>query len=343
MTDEQSKPLISALSQFRGWAEWFDFLDEAISKSTMPSGTTTASMLNRFLDVPGSKGMALLRILRDRFAIERLKRRNTFAFPVHGQGWVRITNANDAVSLPVVQLAVGDAPATRQISVELHEVGHLFYATLIERHSPLTQDHRKRTDNAERFCWEFAKEILCPQEERATWNLEFLSTLLRSSEKELAQRLGPKEVQRLTFFHLREIARRYRMSIRMVIAMLDRHPLLSEIEIGMVIFRRMPNPKTSEDTDIRAWMRARPNWGFVVLNQRAVKQGFTGVRSVFERGESQEPVCAEETLELRCLFPNAKVKWQPRAIATTCVYTPVDVDGEGRYVVAVWHWPRPEA
>jgi hypothetical protein len=332
---------MSALRRFAGWNEWFSFLDIQIPHSSVPSSDKLAGLLRRFLRCDDLKGAALLKKIRSHFAIERLMTNNPHGIVLPSQGWARIRQSDDQNEGPGIQIAVGRANYQRRWSVEAHEVGHLFYATLLERASSVRHDHRLRSEEVERFCWRFAADLLCSWEERAKWDYEYINGLL--TEKTCQSIETQESNNKLTFEHIREIARRRSISIRMVVALLDRHPLLSQLETGIAILRNMPNASTMRDEDLRVFMRARPSWGYLVQNQRAVKQGFVAARSVFEQGDNQKGVNLIESLRLRYRSTTAGVRWIIREVETNCAYTPVDVVGEGRYLLVVWNWPSLEA
>jgi len=284
--------------------------------------------------------MALLKRVRQYFAIERLAGDDTCGFPLPGQGWVRVDRPVGELFRRAAQVAVGEATPSRRHSVEAHEIGHLFYATLAERAEAIRLDHKVRSDEAERFCWDFALEVFCPRSERFRWDAAYLRALLRESEQETVSQLKPKELRPLTFWHVRALARRHGISMRMAVVALDRHPILDEVSFGISILKRMPNPATSHDVGLRVWQRARPSWGFLVSNQRAIKQGFISAGTIFDRGQNQKTLTARERLRLRFSCPNEQVKWPVRTTETTCAYTPVDVKSEGRYLLVMWPWPR---
>lgn len=335
----ESPTLISMLSQSREWAEWAVFLDRTLTASVLPGGEALVHLLRRFLGAKDANGTGLLKLIRQYFAIERVAKEDTLGFPLPGQGWVRVDRPAGELFRRDAKIAVGEAPPSRRHSVEAHEIGHLFYATVAERTSAIRVDHRVRTDEAERFCWDFALEVFCPRVERLRWNAPYLGALLRATEQDMVSQLKPIELRRLTFWHIRALAQRHGISMRMVVAALDRHPLLDEVRIGIAILKRMPNPATSHDVGLRVWQRARPTWGFLVPNQRAVKQGFVSAGASFDRGENQMTVTVGERLRLKYSCPNEEVKWPVRTTTATCAYTPVDVKSEGRYLLVAWPWP----
>ncbi len=339
MATAESQTFTSALTQSRAWGDWSTFLDQNSRANPLPGGEFIVDLLRRFLDAQETSGTGLLKLIRRRFAIERLSKADTYGFPLPGQGWVRVERPFDDLFRRNAQVAVGEANASRRHSVEAHEIGHLFYATVAERAAAIRLDHMVRTDDAERFCWNFALEVFCPRRVRLRWNAAYLHALLRPSEQEIITQLKPKEVRALTFWHIRALAQRHGISMRMVVVALDRHPLLDEVGFGAAILKRMPNPATSHDVGLRVWQRARPSWGFLVPNQRAIKQGFICAGAIFDRGENQKTVPVKEQLQLKYSCPREKIKWQVRVTETTCAYTPVDVKSEGRYLLVMWPWP----
>ena len=340
MSTAHSQTLAAALAQSRQWSDWSSYLSRTLRTNDLPSGETTVDLLRRFLDAKGASGMVLLKLLRRYFAIDRLSSDDTYGPPLPGEGWVRVDRPFAELFRRDAHIAIGEATSSRRHSVEAHEIAHLFYATLAERAGAIPLDHRVRTDKAERFCWEFSLQVFCPKGERLRWSAGYLSSLLRPREQDTVSQLTPKELRRLTFWHIRALAQRHAISMRMVVVALDRHPLLDEVEFGLAILRRMPNPATSHDIGLRVWQRATPSWGFLVPNQRAVKQGFISAEKIFDRSGNQDTFTVQERLRLKYSCPNQEVKWPIHTKTTTCAYTPVDVKSEGRYLLVMWPWPR---
>jgi hypothetical protein len=333
--------LTATVNEMSAWAEWDSFLDHAVCMTSVPRGTAAVNLLRRFLNADQTPGTELLKLVRQQFEIERMVGRDIDGFPLPGQGWVRIRR--DVGSHRRTEVAVGAATPSRRRSVEAHEIAHLFYASLVERITDNPPDHRVRTEEAERFCWEFALEISCPHTARVQWTPEFLDSLLGTRDREAILQFCPKELSSLTFWHIRALAQRYGISMRMVIAALDRHPILDRIGFGISTFRRMSNPVTLKDVGLRVSQYARPSWGFLIPNQRVFKQGFLSAGSIFDRGENQWTVTVAERLCLKNICGDRQVKWALRNIETTCAYTPIDVKSEGRYLLVIWPWPLHES
>lgn len=350
MVEFHRHTLITALKQHPGWNEWFLFLDHQLSPAKFPTPEELSILVRCFLNCENCTNAALLNAIRSRFAIRRLRSRNRFGVVLPNQGWVHIPHekkyevteelfGSSASVLPKIQIAVGKGTSVRRWSIEAHEIGHLFYSTAYERYYPSQQDHMARNDEVERYCWTFASELLCPRDVRSRWNRAYLDGLLdRRPSPESCRVVSHK----ITYEHIRELARNQGISIRMAVSLLDRHPLMSELSIGIAILKKMPNPATGQDEVLRVFMRARPKWGFLILNQAAEKQGFEKAREVLDRGKNQSTIVCDERLRLRYRNTWPGARWVIREIRTVCAYTPVDVSDEGRYIVAIWNWPTLE-
>jgi len=168
-----------------------------------------------------------------------------------------------------------------------------------------------------------------------------VDSLLTGEQRSLASKLDPPSVRRLTYFHLRHLASRHHISVRAVLTALDRHPLLDEVECGIAVFRHIANVHTGRERTLRLWQSSRPSWGHVLANRRATRQGFDAAPEVFDTGSNQETVVRHERLLLRVHRPQNTPKWPVEPLSAACAYTPVDVVTEGRYLVAIWHWPNP--
>jgi hypothetical protein len=144
----------------------------------------------------------------------------------------------------------------------------------------------------------------------------------------------------LTYWHLRALAGRYGISIRAVIGTLNRHPVVNELACGVAVLRYAPNQWTGREAGHRVWQGARPIWGHLVFNQRASKQGFHHAAERYDNGIDQVPELREERLSLKCK-PQPDAHWKQQNYQTMVAYTPVDVKDEGRYLVAIWKWPKP--
>ena len=341
MSNDRNLTLCSVLAtQTREWEKWFKFLDGNLPQAVFPTAENVVRLLRYFLSAPEVSGTNLLKAIRQKFAIERFVGQSERGSPLPGQGWIRISRGVGELFGRETQIAVGEATASRRRSVEAHEIGHVFYATLAERTAKDRVDHMARTEEAERFCWNFAIEILCPRVERALWTAAYLKDVIRPEEEALVSQIEPRELRRLTYWHIRSLAQRHGISMRMVVMALDRHPLLDEVCFGIAVLKQMPNPATLRDIGLRVWQCARPDWGYLVARQRAVKQGFSFAETVFANGAHQEAVVYNERLRIKYSCPSEKIKWPTCLIETTCAYTPVDVGSEGRYLVVMWPWPR---
>lgn len=281
-----------------------------------------------------------MKSLREHFEIEKQEGSDLFDEPRSAQGWVKISRRTQELFGHDVVIGVGEATPRRRFSVEAHEIAHLFHAVLVERAKGPNTIQAKRSYEAERFCWEFALGIFCPRSERIKWNADYLAEFLNLSERELVAQLESNGLHRLSYWHIRALARHYNISIRMVVAALDHHPLLDEVCCGIGIFKRMPNPATSSEIALRVWQRACPQWGYLPRNQRVTKQGFDSADRVYSLQKDQETVVYDERLRLRFASRKGSVKWPIKTVDTVCAYTPVDVISEGRYLLAIWPWDK---
>src|SRR5207248_2816053 len=100
-------------------------------------------------------------------------------------------------------------------------------------------------------------------------------------------------------------------------------------------------------TALRIWQVACPQWGFAISNRRAIRQGFRHAAEVYDTAAGLETILKPENLQLQVRPPHPRTSdrqlWRECSLSTVCAYTPVDVRQEGRYLVAVWAWPPPNA
>jgi hypothetical protein len=324
------------------WIRWIRFVDMNVPKGKVPNGDVTVHMLRSYLQAESISGVKFLKNIRENFEIEKQKGSGLHDEPRSGQGWVKISRRNQELFGHDVVIGVGAAAPQRRFSVEAHEIAHLFHAALVERAVGPNTIQAKRSNEAERFCWEFALGVFCPRNERVKWNSTYIAEFLNPDDKKLVAQLESEKLHRLSYWHIRALARHYNISIRMVIAALDHHLLLNEVCCGIGIFKRMPNPATSSEIALRVWQRACPQWGYLPNFQRITKQGFDSADRVYSHQNDQETVVFHERLRLRFASQKGSVKWPMRTVDTVCAYTPVDVISEGRYLFAIWQWEKKE-
>lgn len=263
-----------------------------------------------------------------------------------GDGWVKITKEKQLLLQNQLykKINIGKASAPRKISVITHEVGHLLYI-LLSHISDVLENSQISIINLdeEDFCWDFAIGLHCPDEIKKKWSLEYINELLTQEDRDFINKLKlPSELERLTYSHIRSLAQKHRITIRATIRALDRHPILDNAKIGISVIRYSSNQWTGIEKGLRLWNFARPSWGHVIKHQRVLKQGFEKASTIFENGKNQNIEIANEKLILRERSPENKPAWRESIIQTVCAYTPVDVKNEGRYLVAIWHWPKPK-
>lgn len=342
MPERIGQPLRSVLSRHRpAWGQWLKWVDATVRRDFIPHGGEAADLVRVFLKLASDDSPArqIARVCAA-FGIDEADTTSANT----GQGWLKVIAAEGTLFAQVDSLAIaaGSGSASRRRSVLAHEIGHLFYACLAERAlsgGVALPDLRSRSREAERFCWEFALELTCPRKQRQLWTPGSVKCLLTSGELSRLKQSGLGGDQ-LTYLHLRRLAAGHRISTRLVIVALDRHPLLDEFETGIAVFREHANQWTGRERFLRLWQYARPSWGHVISNKRAHKQGFAAAQGIYDDVVDQETVVAEEQLELWRTQEGEKKKWKRTKVRTSCAYTPVDVKGEGRYLVGIWRWPR---
>jgi hypothetical protein len=306
----------------------------------LPSGPVVARHLRDFLDLPSANTpLATLTEIQRRFQI----RRSSSIVVKSGQGRAKIGCDTSELPLKEKELLInaGPAGARRVQFVRAHEVAHFFFAALTAHlyRSPDPARFR-RSQQGERFCWEFALELFCPKAERQRWRAPYLDALLSIRDHELTAALHAAGGPRLSYWHVRALAARYGISIRATIRALDRTPVLSELACGLAVLRYAPNQWTGREHSHRVWQTARPSWGHLIFNQRAAKQGFDHAAACYDDGKSQVSELRQEELTLqRRSCPGAR--WRQQRFIAMVSYTPIDVKEEGRYLLAIWDWPDP--
>ena len=164
------------------------------------------------------------------------------------------------------------------------------------------------------------------------------------SDLSLALQAKAKGAPPLTFYHIRSLAGRHSVSIRSMICALHRHALLDETQCGIAVMRVAKNAYTGKDVGLRIRQIACPTWGFILPNKRVSRLGFAQAADVFDNCISQQTHVTKETILVWLNSEYFKIKYPQKWIreyplSTTCAYTPVDVNNEGRYLVTIWSWP----
>jgi hypothetical protein len=249
----------------------------------------------------------------------------------------------------VVEL--GSASPRRHSSLQIHELAHaILYSVLCH---PLTADAFKRRYahrlKRETFCNNFMRDLLLPKSKRDSITLQMADELLSASDRKVlrdsedqAGLRGITSLPRLTFQHIRALAGRFDVSMRCLISGLYKHPLMDQAACGLVVMRMCANRVTGQQVGLRIWQMARTSWGFVILNQRVARQGFLNAADVCHGGRTGQTVFFNERLRVTLEGGGAGGHRNERVeLPTVCAYTPVDVQQEGRYVVAIWSWLRP--
>jgi len=343
MPDADISPIRSALLHHRSaWTAWFRAVDGSVKEGVVPGGAEAAVLVRSVLQLPSKTSPTrLVSSVRQAFGIEEADRESATG----AQGWAKVFLSQPTLFAQehVFQVAAGSAPTSRRQLVLAHEIAHFFYACLEERANAASKPKKPygtRTRQAEQFCWDFAIELSCPLEQQRKWTLAFLRDMLTPKERMLADTLSSHGLDQLTYWHLRRLASQYYLSIRAVIRALDHHPILDEALMGIAVFREIPNQWTGRETGLRLWQYARPSWGHIISNKRAAKQGFTSAGDIFDESTDQHTIVVPESLHLWRRKSNERAHWEMVRNKTACAYTTIDVKSEGRYLLAIWHWPR---
>lgn len=329
--------LAEGLAAYRPiWGRWLAFSREApaSSDSAMVTAAALAQRLRKFLEEQEKVQWPLSALERAKILARQFgfaERDIADVDPGQGRVQVEFDRADGRVTgLYYSVRKVGNA---RDKSIMLHELAHVFYGAAAEL-AGRTGDPFATSGEIERFCWQFASEWALPREELRRFDrAHYLEILRGKGVPALAS-------ARLGFWGLVALAGHFSVSLRLLISALDRGPLLDQLEAGVAVMANTPNLITKESADLRIVMVARPQWGHVIYNERAVRLGFAHAYEALERGKSMTSASVNETLKLKRHTPERKLKWTIETLTIGCEYTPVDVRSEGRYLVAIWQWPR---
>ena len=233
-----------------------------------------------------------------------------------------------------------------------HELGHVVLFSLMSSHcvSDSFREQCRNLDIAEDFCETFAELLSIdddPSDAAAnTW--DSVEAAMNESTLKMAVVVQEKTGFRVTFQHLYTLANQRKSSIRRTIAWLDGSSALAEAEVAITVFRvaSHPNPSRTKAPGpvLRVWQTAVPSWGLVPYYRRAHSAGFKCATDAFDHVEdkktwvSEEKVVVQENTEV--LGIESKTRYRQQRIDTICAYIPIDVSGEGRYLIAIWRWPR---
>jgi hypothetical protein len=327
------------------WGQWMAFLDDALEFPANIQANQAVQLFRRFL---GLHREALPSEIVAKAAKRMpLQFRSAEAVPP-GTGKITIQPElglfweSDEF---VVEL--GRATKRRTEFIQIHELAHaILYSFLCHsRFSPNSKQLYGRLLTREQFCNEFARELLLPKHKIKNISLALVEKGWSDGERLTVEGLWGAGGPRLTYQHIRSMAARLAVSIRFVVSVLHRHKLLDEVACGIAIMRVSPNRETGELTALRIWQMACPSWGFVIPNRRVSRQGFMSASDVYGSAASQTTEVRSETLlvwkqSAELTVSETKKRWTKTRLMTNCAYTPVDVRDEGRYLVAVWSWPR---
>jgi hypothetical protein len=333
------------------WQAWMAYLDHSVAASEDVSPSRAIELFRRFLRLPPKASCRdILSAAAHELPIDTLYKEASVA---PGSGRIRIeTDYRLSWQEDRFVVELGRSSPQRTSFVRMHELAHAILYSFLNH--PATDlrfkeryQHRLRRET---FCNAFARDLLLPRGKTDWISLRRADDALSQEDhaelgrlEERARSEGLGSPPRLTFQHLRVLAGRLDVSIRCLISGLYRHSLLDEAACGLAVMRVSPNRVTGQQTALRIWQMARPSWGFVILNQRVARQGFLHADEVYKAGQPLDTELRME--ELRVFSGSAREerpKTREQVLATVCAYTPVDVQDEGRYLVAIWTWPRPQ-
>jgi hypothetical protein len=321
------------------------FLDQALVPSATVESRHAVSLFRQFLQLRRNATVSeIVQITTRRLPVRFQRTQNA---PPPGTGRITIQpeqglfSENDEF---VVEL--GSASRRRTEFLQIHELAHAILYSLMCH--PLTSEDFRRSHelvaNREQFCNQFARELLLRDDTIKHISLAFAEEVWFEGDRQAAERVWAAEGPRLTYQHIRALAGRLALSIRFVISMLHRHHMMDEAACGMSIMRFSPNRETGVLSALRVWQIACPSWGFVIPNRRVIRQGFLAADEIYNGAVSQSTEVRMETLLVRTQnkesTPFGRKRWNEMRLRTACAYTPVDVRDEGRYLVAIWSWPK---
>jgi hypothetical protein len=317
-------------------SRWAEYIDRAMADVATATPAWLAHQLITFAGVAdgASPNKAVRQILKslglpvgsDGCAVPR------------GHGLLRAGDQAQRALWPGNQvIELGNMSPERKAYLTAHEIGHHVLESV--RASPAAPPQFKLlVDSAaeEIFCIQFAT---CLVLERTVWRtldqvaLERIVTE-RGCMPEPGHSFG---APKLSFLRLRALAAHFGISIRMAVAGLAYHALLDELSAGVVVVRLVPYRNTLANVALRVWQSATPRGVYVPRNQRASSLGLSHAADVYEADTSGVSVISLEELKLsRKVRIGDVAKWRKTESEVLCEYTPLDVKGEGRFLLVVF-------
>lgn len=264
-----------------------------------------------------------------------------------GRGLFSVQTERDlAAEWQAPHVYLGDRSAPRWTFTAAHELGHAVLHSFCQ-HNAINGDFRSIYSDyarAEGYCNDFANTLLQLEDaERpsASLAMEIERTMTAGARRDSD---GVRSATGLNFTlqHLYTLARMRHSSIRRTIGWLHKSEMLTTLETSIGVMRVAVNKKTGEDRSLRLWRLASPAWGFLPTNEYAVKLGFSLAPDAFERVPAMRVWAQPESLAVKencdLLGISSPTRWRWRVLNANCAYTPVDVEGEGRYLLAIWTW-----
>lgn len=340
----EQNPLLRTFSLTSvGWRDFIKLLRNRVTEDELTNGKKMAELVRQFAELPStctpSVALSKLRLL---FAVPLLRNQSSSSTP-DGEGWVQAISANPGSQPAKLIIVAGRGPTNRRTTIFAHEFGHLFYTCLQEIIHPQKVNHRLREQKAERFCWEFAVAFCCPAEVRNTWTLELLNAELEKLDvapRSELNALGAEADDLISYYHLCALAKRHGISVRMAAMALNNHPLLNQLRCIVSVFRHSVNRSSKKEPGLRLLFQARPPDCYLTPNQRVMKQGFLAAEAAYRDAQSSSLTLATETISVWQLRANRVPRWVQRPYSTPCLYTPVDVRNEGRFLLATIRCPQ---
>jgi len=330
--------------------QWMRYLSDYLPIDANPTPTFVAQLVFRYAQIPECIPVKL-EILRQAFCISETTISGDHI--TAGEG-ILYSEKSDPEQTVIDQswkpnpmkIAIGNSSPTRRRAIEMHEICHVILLSLLQHHkvSIAFKEKYSSTAASEQYCNLLANSLLLPKSIRNSWTAKYILANRNRISIDHEEQVTLAD-SCLSFSDIVLLAKENKVSLRLTVQSLHHHPVLDEMQTGIAILRVAPNRYTGMQSGLRVWQSACPTWGYIILNQRATKQGFLYALTAYEQLQSGRSCLSQETITLNnCMHPN-KVnnsrKWSAVDLHTTCAYTAVDVKSEDRFLFVFWHWPSP--
>ena len=259
----------------------------------------------------------------------------------------RCTSKEQGSASGVIELGQGLKPGRRSFLIA-HEIGHWVLDRVFENTQLSNEDTIKQWASPiaqHEFARGFAGALMEPLLPEVPTELQEVEQRLSNTAIDWVAAWRAEGGPAMTFYHLVEIARVERLSIRHVISRLRGTSLLAKTKTAILVYRQMTNQFTLQEKGIRLWQSAMPPWGFVPKNQRAWRHGMTGLLDVYLTGKHFTTAFHTESqlhVKERNTVPEGRQFTEKTLLEVRCATTPVDVSSEGRFLVTMFTWPTPD-